>query len=387
VDWDFPRSTTPIENIHTLHWFPGNFIPQIPSFLIQALSSDGAMVCDPFCGSGTTGIEALRLGRNCLQSDVNRASVQVAAGKLAGFTSGSVAKSLGAVMDGLLLELRIPRSSRSWKHEDLEIPRSSLSLEQEGSDPELKRWLHPETYNQLGFLWNVVRSSSDIRPVLEMIFTDTLFACASVGGARTGGGKVRRHHWGWVADNVRPSKLIQHDAVDLFRNRLFRALRILSTERTGLNRTGSVRREDVRSLSLPTESVDLIVTSPPYLGMIDYTAANRLTYMWMGWPSSQDRELEIGARRYRHRSSAAQDYLDSMKVASNEMARILRPSGYCAVVIGASRKYPAAAQDLIKILATFFEIVWGPTARTPTRRRVSVKGAGDSMEFVCVFKK
>lgn len=373
VDWDFPRSATPAETIHALHWFPGNFIPQIPAFLIQALSSSGDVVCDPFCGSGTTGIEALRLGRRCLQSDINRASVQVSAGKMAAFTSANVAKCLGAVMDTLLLELKIPRSQENG--------------DQEGSDPELKRWLHTETLDQLRFLWDLVKSSSDVGPVLEMIFTDTLFACASVGGAQTDGGKVRRHHWGWVADNVTPTKPIPHDALHLFRNKVFRAIQILSTERVASKDLSTVRREDIRGLSLPSESVDLIVTSPPYLGMIDYTAANRLTYLWMGWSLRDDMKSEIGARRYRNRPTATQDYLASMEVACNQMARILKPRGYCAVVIGASRKYPGAAHDVIKILSKILELVWGPIPRMPSRRRVSVKGAAEASEFICIFKK
>ena len=44
VDWNFPRAATPAGTVHSLHWFPGNFIPQIPSFLIQLLSRRGSCV-------------------------------------------------------------------------------------------------------------------------------------------------------------------------------------------------------------------------------------------------------------------------------------------------------------------------------------------------------
>lgn len=63
VDWDFPGARTLGGSVHALHWFPGNFIPQIPAHLIQLLSRPGDLVLDPFCGSGTTGAEAYRLGR------------------------------------------------------------------------------------------------------------------------------------------------------------------------------------------------------------------------------------------------------------------------------------------------------------------------------------
>ena len=62
VDWNFPRAGTLRGTVHALHWFPGNFIPQIPAHLIQLLSRPGDLVLDPFCGSGTTGAEACRTG-------------------------------------------------------------------------------------------------------------------------------------------------------------------------------------------------------------------------------------------------------------------------------------------------------------------------------------
>src|ERR1700726_3088958 len=83
VDWNFLGSRTLEQSVHSLHWFPGNFIPEIPSFLAQIISKPGDTILDPFCGSGTTGIEALRLGRHSLLSDINRAGLQVTEGKLA----------------------------------------------------------------------------------------------------------------------------------------------------------------------------------------------------------------------------------------------------------------------------------------------------------------
>ena len=43
--------------------YHGNFIPQIPSQLLRRFTKAGDIVLDPFIGSGTTAIEANRLGR------------------------------------------------------------------------------------------------------------------------------------------------------------------------------------------------------------------------------------------------------------------------------------------------------------------------------------
>ena len=52
-------------------WYWGNFVPQIPFQLISRYTSSGGWVLDPFCGSGTTVVEALKLGRNALGVELN----------------------------------------------------------------------------------------------------------------------------------------------------------------------------------------------------------------------------------------------------------------------------------------------------------------------------
>ena len=61
VDWDF-KSSKP-EAIHSIHPYPAKFIPEVPKALIELFyPNDDSLVLDPFCGSGTTGVAAKRLG-------------------------------------------------------------------------------------------------------------------------------------------------------------------------------------------------------------------------------------------------------------------------------------------------------------------------------------
>ena len=62
---------------HTAGYW-GNFIPQIPNQLIQRFTKAGDWVLDPFCGSGTTLIEAQRLGRNALGVELQPEIVDLA---------------------------------------------------------------------------------------------------------------------------------------------------------------------------------------------------------------------------------------------------------------------------------------------------------------------
>lgn len=53
-------------------WYWGNFIPQIPYQLMRRYTKQGEWVIDTFAGSGTTLLEAQRLGRNCLGVELQR---------------------------------------------------------------------------------------------------------------------------------------------------------------------------------------------------------------------------------------------------------------------------------------------------------------------------
>jgi len=57
--------------------YRGNWAPQIPRALILRSTSPGEIVLDPMVGSGTTCIEALLLGRNCIAVDINYNAVML----------------------------------------------------------------------------------------------------------------------------------------------------------------------------------------------------------------------------------------------------------------------------------------------------------------------
>ena len=51
--------------------YPTRYISAMPRFAINAYSKAGETVLDPFCGSGTTAIEAMLLGRNAMSIDID----------------------------------------------------------------------------------------------------------------------------------------------------------------------------------------------------------------------------------------------------------------------------------------------------------------------------
>ncbi|MDD5163760.1 MAG: DNA methyltransferase [Candidatus ainarchaeum sp.] len=56
---------------HNFHPYPAKYIPQIPKEILLRLSKKDDWILDPFCGSGTTLVEAKLCGRNSIGSDIN----------------------------------------------------------------------------------------------------------------------------------------------------------------------------------------------------------------------------------------------------------------------------------------------------------------------------
>ena len=62
--------------------YHGNFIPQIPNQLLRRFTKAGDIVLDPFVGSGTTAIEASRLGRRYIGVELSPAVAERAEGRI-----------------------------------------------------------------------------------------------------------------------------------------------------------------------------------------------------------------------------------------------------------------------------------------------------------------
>jgi DNA modification methylase len=123
-----------------------------------------------------------------------------------------------------------------------------------------------------------------------------------------------------------------------------------------------VRKGDARALPFRSNSVDIVITSPPYLNAIDYIRGHKLSLVWMGHSIKSLRLVRsgnIGSERSlyldetnelmnilkrmgdidkldrRHRGMIMR-YLDDMSHVISECGRVLRDDGQAVFVIGNS---------------------------------------------------
>ncbi|HEU5069109.1 MAG TPA: hypothetical protein VFV96_01720 [Verrucomicrobiae bacterium] len=122
----------------------------------------------------------------------------------------------------------------------------------------------------------------------------------------------------------------------------------------------SVENGDARQLPLENESVDVVVTSPPYLNAIDYLRGHKFSLVWMGHDVAEVRELRstnVGAEvsaescdndkatetimqqmcdgELRGRSHGMlRRYVRDLRKCMSENFRVLRPGGKAVYVVG-----------------------------------------------------
>jgi len=95
---------------------------------------------------------------------------------------------------------------------------------------------------------------------------------------------------------------------------------------------------DARKLEVESNSVDLIVTSPPYVNALDYYRVHMYNMLWLGMDFDLFRKHEIGAHSHfiYNRFRLLSEYLGDMLRAMIEMNRVLKNGKLCVIVVGNS---------------------------------------------------
>ncbi len=299
--------------------------PQLPRLFIERLTEPGDLVYDPFSGRGTTALEAAMLGREVAANDINPLSEILTRPRLAPPEPADVKARLeripmgGAASDGLELSM--------FYHRDTEAEVRAL-----------KAWfLERERSGELDLLDTWIR----------MVATNRL----------TG------HSPGFFSVYTLPPNqaLTAEKQVEINRKRAqvppyrdTRALILKKTRQLMSDLEEGVRRNlasaapgahfltgDARATrGLESGSVQLTVTSPPFLDVVQYAADNWLRCWFCGLDA-----LEIS--RGITMSRTVEAWAETMQGVLQELFRVTRPGGYVAFEVGEVRKGTVRLEDVV----------------------------------------
>lgn len=322
-EWDFHDENTQ-EHLHALHPYPAKFIPQIPRKAISLWTSEGDVVLDPFCGCGTTLLESILLGRTAIGVDNNAVACLISKAKTATYSSQDI-KTLRRFSETL--------------EEVLDDPKLQISLPQYKN---FEYWFSEEVRVDFGKLKAVIQKLSE-KPQL---FAKAVFSAIIVRYSN----QDSDTRYARIEKDYKP-----RSAINWYILKLNKAINRLAEIMNVPKAKAEVLCQDSRNLdNLSDNSVNLIVTSPPYINAYEYHKYHRHRLHWIDGDVSFARDNEIGRHGTFSRPNATPEkYFDDMFRCFEQWNRVLAPEGRILIVVGdgiVAGKPVAVGDEFVELL-------------------------------------
>ena len=315
---------------HPLHEisYRACFKPQLPSFFIERYSERGDRVLDPFMGRGTTALQAYLMGRKVAASDTNPLCERLLRPRL--FPPANSLLTLTAIRERLASMLF---ASKNFANKTFAEKNTIPS-----SDARLKVFFHPLVLAELIAMkkWFTMREAQGSYDRLD----DWLRMVAL--------NRLTGHSSGFFSVRTMPP----NQAVSLQAQRKINArhkqkpplrdiAQLIYKKSKSLLRQGTALTQSARdAISLKTcrsdkldylddGSVDLVITSPPFLNTVDYAQDNWLRLWFLG---IREDAVEFSV------SSSLVVWRDFIRSTFIELGRVVREGGRVAFEVGEVRK-------------------------------------------------
>jgi len=307
IDWDFANAPTQ-SGVHGIHPYPAKFIPQIPQHLISSFHpGDGLAVFDPFCGSGTTLVEAVKAGLPAIGLDLHPLATLIAKVK---------ATPLGRSLSPLAHE--VVKAARKNRHPIPDIPN-------------VDHWFRKDIQQALASLIAEIAAvkEEDERDALKVAFSSIVVRVSN----QESDTRYAAIDKNVAAEDVWRAFLRSVETLDLGISTAFGGLFDSQPRVTLLNR--NLLTTLARDI---TEPVGLLITSPPYPNAYEYWLYHKYRMYWLGMDPIKVRELEIGARPhyFRKNPKTAADFLADMTACFGLFRAVMVKRAYACVLIGRS---------------------------------------------------
>jgi DNA modification methylase len=394
----------PVKRGSKIHYgFHGYFTTQpfnVVQDYITHFSRKGDLVFDPFCGSGVTAVESLRLGRKTFVSDLNPFAI---------FLTNAKCNIVNIIKLKTLYNKVIKESEDECNEienlPDIEIDKLNIPywypkniLLPSNADVKYLHEIFTKTQlYQLSKIKHEINKLKDCseKDILNIVFSATLSKANLCYDLPDDGRSINGGQFS-IFSTLRyriPKKPVNISAISAFKSR---ATRIFDSKlesnkfiKTGFENNYQAEICSATNLKeyLKDNSVDYIYTDPPYGGHITYLDLSTVYNAWLGFDVDDKIKLLEAIEGGEVKQSRAK-YFDLLKESFSEMSRVLKHGRWCSLVF--HHKEPSLWTNIVetaKDVGLEFKNTTVQHTKLPSWHKIDVPQSVMSCQIIINFIK
>lgn len=445
IDWHLSfeqcKESETTKHVHRLHPYKGKFIPQLVEYFLDAHTdefkkeiyfSKGDIILDPFCGSGTTLIQANELGINAIGIDISEFNTLISNVKISKYNLtklNDVVKTITEKLkvyhsdkniiefeEKLLEKLNVfnneffpsPEFKRKLRtkeiiekeyypekekkflkvYHDL-IKKYDVKIKQGNTSSFLDIWYLKPVRDEIDFVFELVKKidDKDIKKIVSVILSRTIRSCRATTHSDLATliepvtetyycskhGKICKPLFsilGWF-ERYSKDTIQRISQFDKLRTNTYQ--HCFTGDSRNIDLFEAVNKTNsIFSDTLEKEKISGIFTSPPYVGLIDYHEQHAYAYDLFGFKRRDD--FEIGSMANGKGKKAQENYAESIaEVLSNAKKYMKKDYNVFIVANDKFGIYPAIAEKAgMKIVQQFKRPVLNRTEKDKTAYSESI---------------
>lgn len=297
------------ESIHRWYPFVEGFSSNFVKSIIDEVDYTPSCCLDPFAGSGTTPLACQQLDIKCYSFEVNPFLLDLMKVKLCNGYDGRKFKNIISKIDQ---NLRMYK--RGWEYPKIE---TRTLFEREG----LKKWIFNrevawgifDILNEIYKLSNIFEGKYKL--LLKIVLASNLIGISNI--FRNGKCLSYKRNW---SNNGISRRGVHKKFIGFCRDIILKDVLQITTNNNGIDNSAFCKEGDSRKLvnELEDRSIDLVITSPPYLNSRDYTDIYRLELWILGHLKTYKDERKLRKSTLRSHVQIAWHKEETLKIKQLE---------------------------------------------------------------------
>lgn len=359
------------KHVHRLHPYLGKYIPQLVEVFLRKYFSAGDLVFDPFMGSGTTLVQAHELGINSVGCDISAFNVVLCRAKTTHYDTKRVRDETHDVLKKTKLRLQddisqLPLFAQNGHQADVTVE----------ADDYLRQWYAPQALRQLITYRDCIETGRYLyKDLLRVILSRSARSARLTTHFDLDFPKKPQTEPYWCYKHSRTCQPTTDALQFLNRYTEDSVKRVETFSKLQTDATVDIHHADSRTVRLPP--IDGVITSPPYVGLIDYHEQHAYAYHLLGL---EDKRIqEIGAAAGGTSKRAKTEYQTQIAAVFQNALNLMKSGGRLIVVAGDK---DTLYDGIAEILSLEVETVVQRHVNRRTGRR-----SGEFYESIFIWRK